>query len=443
MSRGTIMSLERKMAIVLTPGGEFVRVRRQPGFELGAEIAYAAKRGAAHLKRWMLAGASVAALLLVFVGLWLLQPPTVVAYVTMDVNPSVELGLDKDMRVRELRAVNRDAEAIVSGVKYKGEALDAVMAAVADKLAATRPLLQDEVVIVSVPVKKVAAEWETQVADTVRTALSAAAKKDATETGAELDVTTLSVPQEVRKAANEQGISAGKMAFWLAAEDQGHEVPIEALKKQSMKKIAAEWGGVKKVLETESGTKADKDAWKKLLDDAKAKKKLPETKPSKSPSKPSGTPGETTGHGKDGRGGAGKAGNGKPTDDDDRNGPPAKPNGNGNKNGIGNGDKGNNGSKSNAGNPGKNGNANTSNYGQGKSNDNKSDDKDKKDDDGKSGDRKSDDDDRRDDDGRRSGGNGSKDDRNSDNGKSGDGKRSNGDDGKNGPNSGGWRGGRD
>lgn len=455
MSRGTIMSLERKMAIVLTPGGEFVRVRRQPGFELGAEIVYAAKQGAAHLKRWMLAGASAAALLLVFVGLWLLQPPTVVAYVTMDVNPSVEIGLDKNMHVRELRAVNRDAEAIVSGVKYKGLALDAVMSAVADKLAATRPLLQDEVVIVSVPVKTVAAEWESRVADTVRTALSAAAKKDAAETDAELDVTTLSVPQEVRKAANEQGISAGKMAFWLAAEDQGHEVPIEELKKQSMKKIAAEWGGVKKVLETESETKADKETWKKLLDDAKSKKKLPDAKPSKSTPKPSGTPGAKSDHGKDDRGGAGKPGNGKRTEDDGRNDRPAKPNGNGNKNDNGNGNKG---SAGNQGNQGNKGNTNTSNHGPGKTDDdNKPNDKDKKDDDGKSGDRKSDDDDRRDDDGRRSGGSGHNGDRNSDNGKSGGGKsgdgkigdgksdagkRSNGDAGKNGSNAGGWNGGR-
>lgn len=445
MSRGTIMALERKTAVVLTPGGEFVRVRRLPGFELGAEIVYAAKQGAARVKRWMLAGASAAALLVVLVGLWLLQPPSVVAYVTMDVNPSVEIGLDKNMHVRELRAVNRDAEAIVSGVKYKGKALEEVMSAVADKLAASRPLLQDEVVIVSVPVKAVAAEWETRVADTVKTALSAAAKKDAARTDAELDVTTLSVPKEVRKAANEQGISAGKMAFWLAAEDQGHEVPIETLKKQSMKKIAAEWGGVKKVLESESNRKSDKEAWKKLLEDAKAKKKLPEVKSSPKPSKPS----EGPNPGKDDRGGNGKHGNGK-SSDDDRKGQPAKPDDNGNKN-VNNGNsgnkgnngntdnndnKGNNGNKDNNGNKSNNGkkgdngrdngNAKPPGSGSGKSGDKDRNDDDRKSDGGKSGGRKSDDD-RGVDDGYRS--NGGRDWNNDDRN---DGKPTNGDDGKSG-----------
>jgi hypothetical protein len=277
MSRGTIMSLESKSAIVLTPGGEFVRLRRLPGYEIGTEIAYSVRQNAVKLRRFLQAGISAAVLLFVFVGFWLVQPPTVVAYVTMDINPSVEIGLDAKMNVRELRAVNSDAEAIVAGVKYKGQDLDTVMQALAVKLVTSHILIQPdgEIVIASVPVKSIAAEWETQVTEKVKGALSEAAKQDDSHADGTLVVTTISVPQEVRKVANEQGVSSGKMAFWLAAESQGYDVPIETLKNQSLKKIAAEWGGVNKVLSSEDDPKADKEVWKELLKEAKANQKLP------------------------------------------------------------------------------------------------------------------------------------------------------------------------
>lgn len=299
MSQGTIMSLERKSAVVLTPDGRFVRLQRQPEYELGAEITYTIQRSAIEMRRWAQVGASVAALLLVLVSLWLFKPPEVVAYVTMDVNPSVEIGLDADMKVRKLRAVNPDAEAIISGVKYKGRQLEQVMEALAGNLIRTKLLVptESEIVIASVPLKLMDSDWEARVAETMKHILSEAAKTD--EAGAELDVTTISIPQELRSAAIEQGISAGKLAFWLAAASQGHEVPIDTLKQHSLKTIASEWeGDVKDVLgekavvkQTKEDREAAKTQWKALLNEAKENKKLPTPAATPKPSqKPKPTP---------------------------------------------------------------------------------------------------------------------------------------------------------
>lgn len=273
MSRGTIMALEKKSAVLLTPGGEFVRVRKLPGYEIGAEVTYKVRRDAGKLRRWIQAGVSAAVLFVFLVSFWLAQPPTVVAYVSMDVNPSVEIGLDEDMHVRKLRAVNPDAEAIIAEVKYKGQDLESVMQAIAARLVAAHLLkTQDaEIVIASIPVKSIAADWETQVTGTMKQVLNEAAKQDDPQPSAELIVTTISVPQEIRKLANEQGVSSGKMAFWLAAESQGHDVSIDKLKQQSLKKIAEEWGGVDKVLGDDGKKNSDSKVWKKRLDDAKTK----------------------------------------------------------------------------------------------------------------------------------------------------------------------------
>ncbi|MBO9598274.1 MAG: anti-sigma factor domain-containing protein, partial [Cohnella sp.] len=121
MNRGTIMALDNKTAVVLTPSGEFKKVRKLPGYEIGAEITFEVRRDAAMRRRWLQGGVGAAVLLAFFFGFWFMQPPSVVAYVSMDVNPSVEIGLDEDMHVRKLRAVNPDAVAIVAEVKFKGE----------------------------------------------------------------------------------------------------------------------------------------------------------------------------------------------------------------------------------------------------------------------------------------------------------------------------------
>ena len=274
MNRGTIMALENKTAVVLTPGGEFVKVRKLPGYEVGAEVTYQVRRNAAKLRRWLQGGVGAAVLLAFFFGFWLMQPPSVVAYVSMDVNPSVEIGLDEEMNVRKLRAVNPDAEAIIAEVKYKGKDLETVMQALAAKLVEAHLLTTQgsEIVIASVPVKSIAAEWESQVTEKMRAVLSEAAKpQNDSEASVDIEVTTISVPAEIRKVANEQGVSSGKMAFWLAAESQGHAVSIDTLKEQPLKKIAEQWGGVNEVLGDDAKQREDAEVWKERLDEAKSK----------------------------------------------------------------------------------------------------------------------------------------------------------------------------
>ncbi|MBN2979996.1 anti-sigma factor domain-containing protein [Cohnella algarum] len=299
MKRAVIMSLEKKEAIALAPGGRFVRIRRRPHFRIGDEIEWeselqAADRGFfANRKRVFASCASAAALVLLLVGLWAFRTPPVVAYVTMDVNPSVEFGLDSNENVRELHAINGDARPIVEAVAdYKGKPVAEVTARLAAELASRKLLSADgEVVLASVAVGKVDVDWEAEVIGEIEEAIRQAARQ-ASEGAEQLpEITVVSVPEEVREEAIKSGVSAGKMAFWLKAESQGHEVPLETLRRESLKTIASDWGGVDRVLAgtgnengsatgNEAGTESEsasadkekgKDEWKALVEASKAK----------------------------------------------------------------------------------------------------------------------------------------------------------------------------
>jgi hypothetical protein len=252
MNRGTVMTLNKRTAVVLTPDGQFVHVKRQAHFEVGEEITVAATmRGAPRIRQRLLqAGMFASALLLILVGLSMFRTAPVVAYVSMDINPSIELGLDANQRVRELRALNKDAEAIIEGLKYRGKNLESVMNELARKLVDKHILtLEDgEVVIASVPMRVLDDQWENNVMQKMTQILNDATKQENPELKVTLEVTTVSLPVEVRDEAEANGVSSGKMAFWLISESQGHVLSMDTLKKQSLKKIAASWGGVNKVM---------------------------------------------------------------------------------------------------------------------------------------------------------------------------------------------------
>ncbi|WP_027092556.1 anti-sigma-I factor RsgI family protein [Cohnella thermotolerans] len=290
MNRAIVMSLEGKRAIVLAPGGRFVRVPRRPEFQIGDEIELEVAeeqpglglRKLVRNRSFAAAIASCAAVVLLLIGFWSFRTPPVVAYVSMDVNPSVELGIDAKERVRELQALNADAEPIVAAVRYKGEDVETVTAELAEEMAA-RHLLnggESEVVLASVLVRNAEKRWEAEVTEKMKRAIETAGAKaepDASGTlepaaGTAPEITTVSVPKEVRDEAKANGLSAGKMAFWLKAESQGHDVPLEALKHRSMKKIASSWGGVKQVLGGDADSSANGgEDWKALLEKAQDK----------------------------------------------------------------------------------------------------------------------------------------------------------------------------
>lgn len=291
MSQGIIMALNKKTAVVLKPDGQFVKVRRQQHYEIGASITdlgtlRAVPRTRQRMLQW---GAMTSALLIFLVGIWMVQPPPVVAYVSMDINPSIELGLDQKERVRTLRAVNEDTEAFIKGLDYKGKALEAVMTEIAQKLVEQHILTVEhpEVVIASVPMRALGVEWEAHVTQTMTRVLNEATEQVDTENKIHLDVTTVSLPAEIRVEAEEKGVSSGKMAFWLVTESQGHEVPIETLKKESLKSIAASRGGVKEVMShygvEKTNTIIEEDKQDSIkLDETKTDSKKPDDKTSMS-----------------------------------------------------------------------------------------------------------------------------------------------------------------
>jgi hypothetical protein len=259
MKRGIVLSIEKKKAVVMTADGQFISIPQQSHMRIGEETAIPAETAGPAPRKpkrvyWYTGVAAAAAILLFFIPFFYLtkaEAHPVVAYLSLDINPSIELGVDKQQLVQELKGLNSDGQVIVSKLSYKGKPLEAVAASIMSTVAAEHYLDKPDkdIVITSLMVD------DQNLADDLEKMVTAAIDQKIKETIKQIDatkepnVTVLSVPSEVREEAAANGISSGKMAVYLMAKDEGFEIELEQMKVQSIAEATQAAGGVKKIVE--------------------------------------------------------------------------------------------------------------------------------------------------------------------------------------------------
>ncbi|WLD92724.1 anti-sigma factor domain-containing protein [Alkalihalobacillus sp. AL-G] len=124
MKRGVVMNVTKHKAIILTKDGSFVRVRLKNGKQptIGQEYIYPMEPKYSYMpmKRMVLPAFSLAlSILIIFVLVAGAFPfgqnkASAAAYVSFDINPSIEVAVDDDMNIVKVRALNEDAEKLLS-----------------------------------------------------------------------------------------------------------------------------------------------------------------------------------------------------------------------------------------------------------------------------------------------------------------------------------------
>ncbi|WJH35077.1 anti-sigma factor domain-containing protein [Paenibacillus sp. CC-CFT747] len=301
MSKGIVMELTAKTAIVLTPQGSFEEIPKPSrDCRVGEEIEFYTGR-ARKGNRWLAATSSLVAA--VVFGVILLGGLTgvfadkkVVAYVSIDINPSVELGVDSKEKVRELRALNPDAASLIQGVSYAGKPLSEVTEDLLAQ-AEARYLNKGEadIVISSTLVSPSARLNDTSLSQEVKELVSRHVQETHPENAQAYVVTAFAAPKEVRDVALDNGLSTGKYIVYLNAKSSGAEVGIEDFKEQSVHQIAREQGGIRQWIQPGKVTKESLQELLKQEKSGELDRKLQEQKDSKKDEsgKPSAKPSDT------------------------------------------------------------------------------------------------------------------------------------------------------
>ena len=276
MNKGIVMELSDRSIIVMNPEGRFDKLPRGTrNCEVGEEILYAPVKRRMRVPQMAIASGLAAAIVLCFVLVSTLTGTVpsgqVVAYVTIDINPSVEIGIDNDEVVQDLIGLNSDGNDLIQTLVYKGKSLEAVTSDILDK-AEQGALARGEGDII---ISSTIVEQKTDVNDqAIAAKLKAQVNKHIEQTHPDqiknYEVTAFAAPQEVRQEAKANGVSAGKYAIYLNAVDNGVKVSLDDIKTVSIHQLAKDNGGIDKLVKPDKPI--DKASLQRLIADEKSGK---------------------------------------------------------------------------------------------------------------------------------------------------------------------------
>lgn len=216
------MEVKNNTVTVMTPDGSFLKLPLNGPAEVGEEYRYTRP-----LARFWLS----AAVLVLLTAASFLQPifntSKPLAYVTVDINPSLELLVSVRQEVLATEALNSEASHLLKGLKLKGkpieQALNLILLAAADGgyLSGDNPL----VVLASTP----AGDSTAAGLDKMNKKLSEFTDQYMSEHSQPATVAVIAAGKALRDEAWELGLSTGKYAVYLQAQHDGLALEVQVL----------------------------------------------------------------------------------------------------------------------------------------------------------------------------------------------------------------------
>ena len=235
--KGLVLKKEDDTYFVLTPGGEFKQISLSKKVQAGEEISIPPK--AAHLKRILFLAASLGLILFV----WLAYQPLwaqAVNYVSLDFNPSLELGLDGKKKIVTVVPLNQPAEELLQNLNLKKQPFEKGVEIILVR-ALEKGYLKDDypqIILAAVsPAKKEAVLIVTnqEVTQIINQALNQASKTKI-KVKVIATTTTFAINQEAKKT----GLSLGKCLLIKMAQKEGKTISVKELKEKNLNEIEAQ-----------------------------------------------------------------------------------------------------------------------------------------------------------------------------------------------------------
>jgi hypothetical protein len=231
--RGLIAKIKDNYCIVVTREGAYKKVPVPAGgARPGMEISYRDYAFYPLLKPLMLA----ASILVLLFSLTLFRQavlPPAAAYVSLDINPSLEMTVNRDMQVIEVSFFNDDGIDLVQEAELEGktlyEALDTLVRNAIDRNYIKPD--QKNLMISTVT----AASADTTELDPIK--LQQALESAIAAGGFTGEVRVYQVADEVRTMAKQNGLSPGKFVLYEQAKETGAKVTVQEIKQNSVREL--------------------------------------------------------------------------------------------------------------------------------------------------------------------------------------------------------------
>lgn len=233
--KGSILELNGNKAIVMTDNCDFVTVKRQPDMAIGQERGFRNQDLYNNRKNYIKYIALAASVCLVVFSYFMFSqvylPGTVFAYVDVDINPSIELTVDKNIQVIDTKPLNDDAKALLDELQLKKLSLKEAVAEVvkeSEKLGYIRTDKENAILVSASLAKEENKGTDGEKA--LNTALDNIDKETVNFDNKEIETEVVKVSPENREQAVKNNMSMGRYALYNKIKQDDAALTIDEAK---------------------------------------------------------------------------------------------------------------------------------------------------------------------------------------------------------------------
>ena len=229
--KGLVLKSENEDCLVLTPDGMFRHVRSSGKAQVGEEISLPS--GSAGLKRILLIAASMC--LLAFCCLFYqANIAQAVSFVSLDFNPSLEMGLNRFNEVVSVKAFDKEAEKILEKVNVKGQPVDRAVKTILTQARTDGYLVSSpkETLLVAVSSVKDGTAQKGAAEE-----IAGAANQYLSQNKVQATVITSAASSKSHQEAGEKKISLGRYILLEAVKKEGKKITLQEIKEEKLADI--------------------------------------------------------------------------------------------------------------------------------------------------------------------------------------------------------------
>jgi Anti-sigma factor N-terminus len=242
--KGIVLKIQNGYCYVLTPDRQFLKVPLHQDVQIGQEIEWVGQEleDRSDRKRTILVRKSLwqpalglTAAIVLTIGIWqgsaFFHPAKAYAYVTLDINPSIELAINDKNQVLQQEALNEDGRKVLSEISVLHQSVDEAIQRITERANKDGFVAQDsDILITTTPVVHNQDSQTLKAIDQLQNSLVAEVRKVIPQKN--VLIKGLTVSPDVRNAAEKVHLSAGKFAVYLQAQSQGVPVTVDQVREQ-------------------------------------------------------------------------------------------------------------------------------------------------------------------------------------------------------------------
>lgn len=254
--RGLVFSMDKKSAVVATPENAVYKISRTRTMYIGKEVIFSDKDiidQSYYIKRYLAAAACFCLIMGIAVAFLLNYNKSFsifreYAYISLDINPSVEFTIDKTQKVLKVDPLNNDADELLKEEKLKGmkikEAINRLY-----KIYRDNDIIDKDNVYVLIS-GTLNSDYEDDKKEDIENILDELTESIQIQSDFEANIVALEISPEIRDKALEHGVSPSKYAIFSVIKKNGGEISIEKIKSSSTHELVEIYNDMNKSTDT-------------------------------------------------------------------------------------------------------------------------------------------------------------------------------------------------